>query len=258
MRASRTSSFTVIKGSLIPETYAAFQTWDLSSTQSENLNRLRADNRIGARSANWLRDVAWVLSRRFDTDGPDRPLVRLARAGCALEVWRPILLWHMTRDELLVRDFVSNWLYGRYVEGHYLIRVSDVVPYVASLPSRGATSKEGWTDATISRVASGLLRLATDFGLMRGAQAKEFASYHLPDESLLYILYALAEHEANATQIVNGSDWRLYLMGPDDVERELLRLHQFRRLHYAVAGSLAQLSLPCGSLAEYVEGMVAQ
>ena len=35
----------------------------------------------------------------------------------------------------------------------------------------------------------------------------------------------------------------MYLMASEDVERELLRLHQFRKLHYEVAGSLARLEL---------------
>ena len=43
----------------------------------------------------------------------------------------------------------------------------------------------------------------------------------------------------------------MYLMEPADVERELLRLHQFRKLHYEVAGSLAQLKLPLRTTADY-------
>ncbi len=46
-------------------------------------------------------------------------------------------------------------------------------------------------------------------------------------------------------------------MRTGDVERELLRLHQFRRLDYHPAGSLAELSLPCTSSREYAERMVA-
>ena len=46
-------------------------------------------------------------------------------------------------------------------------------------------------------------------------------------------------------------------MGPADVEREILRLHQFRKLDYQAAGSLVQLSLPCKSSREYAERMVA-
>ena len=49
----------------------------------------------------------------------------------------------------------------------------------------------------------------------------------------------------------------MFLMRPADVERELLRLHQFRKLDYQVAGSLVQLALPCASAREYAERMVA-
>ena len=38
------------------------------------------------RTATWLRDVGKVLNRRFDPDGRDRPLVRLAQQRCDLDV----------------------------------------------------------------------------------------------------------------------------------------------------------------------------
>jgi hypothetical protein len=46
-------------------------------------------------------------------------------------------------------------------------------------------------------------------------------------------------------------------MDASDVERELLRLHQFRKVHYEVAGSLAQLKLPHGSPADYARELCA-
>jgi hypothetical protein len=49
----------------------------------------------------------------------------------------------------------------------------------------------------------------------------------------------------------------MFLMHPADVEHELLRLHQFRKLEYQVAGTLVQLKLPCTSPREYAERMVA-
>src|SRR4051812_7760864 len=98
-RSNVVSSFTIIKGSLIDETYAAFQCWDLAQPKQENLRRLRDENPIGAASANWLRDVIFVISRRFDPDGRDRPLIKLAQDGLDREIWNPILLWHLTRDE---------------------------------------------------------------------------------------------------------------------------------------------------------------
>ncbi len=99
--------------------------------------------------------------------------------------------------------------------------------------------------------------MAADFGLLRGATTKEIASYHLPDESLLYLLHAMAAVEPNARRMIESPDWHMYFMDAADVERELLRLHQFHRLHYQVAGSLAQLELPCGSPADYARELCA-
>ena len=243
---------------MIDETYMVFRGWDFGVSRTENLRRVREDNMIGATSAHWARDVAWVMSRRFDLAGRDRPLVDLAMAGCDREVWKPLLLFHMTRDEFLVRDFLVYWLYPQFVQGAYLVHTDDVAAYLATLSKKKEIEWSGnWTNSTTSRVASGLLRIATDFGLLTGSVRREFASYHLPDESFMYILHAMADGEPNAQRIVDAEDWHMFLMDGPDVEREVLRLHQFRRLHYEVAGSLSQLKLPHESSAAYAREICA-
>lgn len=74
-RSTVVSSFTIIKGAMIEETYTVFQQWDFELTREENLRRVRDSNTIGASSANWLRDVYKVLHRRFAPNQADRPLV---------------------------------------------------------------------------------------------------------------------------------------------------------------------------------------
>jgi hypothetical protein len=257
-RANVVSSFTIIKGSLIHETCEAFAAWDFTETKLENLQRLERDNVFGALSHNWSRDVRKVLNRRYDPDGRDRPIVELAQRGCDRAVWRPLLLWHMTRDEFLVRDFLINWLYPQYESGAYRLGTDDVARYLNTLSDRPGVEWSGeWTPVTTDRVATGLLRIAADFGLLTGGATKEFASYHLPDDSLLYVLHALAATEQSARRIIDAEDWRMYLMASDDVEREVLRLHQFHRLGYEVAGSLARLDLPAESPAAYAQELVA-
>jgi hypothetical protein len=252
-RSNVVSSFTIVKGSLIDETYSVFRSWDYGLSKLENLRRAREENRMGATSANWALNVAKVINRRFDPDGRDRPLVELAKSGCDREVWKPLMLYHMTRDEFLVRDFLVNWLPPQFTEGAYRLPAKDVFPYLQALTGKKGIEWSGsWSDSTLKRVGSGLLRIAVDFGLLKGAQTREFASYHLPEESSLYLLHAMMDTEANARRIIDAEDWHMYLMDSADVERELLRLHQFRRLHYEVAGSLAQIKLPAPSAAKYV------
>lgn len=185
-RSRVVSSFTIVKGSLIEETYSIFRDWDDRVSKFENLRRVRDENTIGATSTNWALNVTKVMNRRFEPEGRDRPLVELAKAGCDRELWKPLLLYHMTRDEFLVRDFLVNWLFPRFRAGAYRLRADDVFPYLNGLRKRSGIEWSGnWSDSTLKRVASGLLRIATDFGLLQGSQTREFAFYHLPEESFL-------------------------------------------------------------------------
>lgn len=256
-RANVASSFTIVKGAMVEETYAVFVAWDFARSKRENLNRLRSENFIGARSATWLRDVAWVLNRRFDPAGRDRPLVVLAKHGLPIDEWKPLLLWHMTRDEFLVRDFLGSWLFAAYDAGVFRVRSDEAEAYLGGIRKRGAIIEHAWSEETTKRVAAGLLKIAVDFGLLRGSVVKEFVPCHLPERSFLYLLHAMRDEQVTPSKVVASPDWRLFLMRPSDVEHELLRLHQFRKLDYQVAGSLVELSLPCTSCGEYAERMVA-
>jgi hypothetical protein len=256
-RSLVTSSFTVVKGAMIEETYAVFAAWDFKLSKRENLDRLRAENYIGAGSASWLRDVTKVLGRRFDPAGRDRPLVLLAQGGCDLEVWKPILLWHMTRDEFLLRDFLLSCLYPAFDAGAIRLGLPVVVEHLRGLARRGARLEHAWSISTTERVAAGLLKMAAEFGLLRGRAVKEIQAYHLPERSFLYMLHVLREEYVSPAKVLAAPDWQMFLMRPGDVERELLRLHQFRKLEYQVAGSLIELGLPFKSSRDYAEGLVA-
>ncbi|MEY9752619.1 BrxA family protein [Bradyrhizobium yuanmingense] len=256
-RSHVASSFTLIKGAMIDETYAVFAAWDFDISKRENLDRLRQENFIGAGTTTWLRDIAKVLNRRFDPVDRDRALVLLAKNGCPIEEWKPILLWHMTRDEFLLRDFLINWLFPAFISGAYRVRTEDVYEHLRSVSRRGGTTEHGWSDATLKRVATALLKMAVDFDLLRGSVVKEFASYHLPERSFVYLLYAIREELRSPQKMLSSEDWHMFLMSPSDVERELLRLHQFRKLDYQIAGSIIQLTLPFANAREYAERMVA-
>jgi hypothetical protein len=198
-RAQEVSSFLVIKGAQLEPTYRAFTHWDLGRSKKENLDHLKERDPVGVSSAKWWIDLAKTINRRFDTDGRDRILVELAQAGLPMDIWRPIVLWHMTRDEFLVRDFFSGWLADQHAAGTWRLRVADVEPYLTALHGReGVVIKEVWAPSTTNRAASGLLQMAEDFGLMTGTLARVFVPYHPPDAALLYLLHAANEAEPNA------------------------------------------------------------
>ena len=245
------------KGALIEETYTVFRVWDRQQDVKSNLVRIRDENPVGARNAAWLQEITATLSSRFRSEDEVLPLVVLAQGDFPLELWRPCLLWHIGQQDDLFHAFLTRWLYPAHEEGVYRLRTEDVVPFVVEQTAGRLAGGKGLSEYGRVRAARDLLLMATDFGLLRGKVAREFTSHHLPDESLLYVLHALAEQEPSPRRIIESPEWRMYLMAPQDVERELLRLHQFRRVEYQAAGSVVQLKLPCPSLLAYAESLVA-
>ncbi len=244
-------------GALVEETYAIFQSWDRALDFEANLARARAENPLGARSASWMDVVITTVSSRFRTTGDFIPLVVLAQGRMPLELWRPCLLWHAGRIDALFHAFLLGWLFRAHVEGVYRIQTRDAIPFVVKAAAGKLTGGRSLNERSAETTTQELLRLAGQFGLLKGRAVREFTSFHLPDESLLYVLHALAEQEPSPGRLIDSPEWRMFLMDRDDVERELLRLHQFRRVEYQAAGSLIQLTLPYPSLLAYAESVAA-
>ena len=249
------STFSVTKGGRVAETYACFSQWDFSQTLDSNLRKFREENPIFAGTEAWLKEMRRILRVRFGDIGHHHTLISLAKGGLAQTVWAPILLWHLCFRELLLSDFLENWLYPRKRDGFLRVHSEELRHYIGGLESRGLVDRQ-WTPNTVSRMASGIPAYAGDFGLLRGRVVREIAPYHLPDEALLYVLQWLAEESASAERTLSDSRWRRLLMSRQDVEQELLRLHQLRRLRFDAMGSVIALELPFRSVTSYVEHLV--
>jgi hypothetical protein len=245
----------VRKGALVRETYATARQWDWNGDVASNMQRVKRDNVVGARSTAWLDDVVVTLGARFRAGQGLAPLITLAQGGYPQPQWRDCLHWHLGLQDALWFAFLHDWLYPAYTSGIDHIGTADVEPFVLAHTEGRAANGKGLTERSRTRVAQDLLRMATEFGLLKGKAVRTFTSYLLSDESLLYVLHALAEREGSAQRIIEASEWRMYLMRPADVEHALLRLHQFQRLEYYVAGSIMQLRLPYHSLQAYAESL---
>ena len=249
------STFSVTKGGKVEETYACFQAWNLALGLDENLARLREENPILAPTDAWLKEMRRIFRARFGDIERHESLIRLVQGGMRSDTWTPILLWHLCYRELLLSDFLENWLHDRKQEGLLRVQTVDVRDYLGRLAGRGLLETD-WSDNTIKRMASGLPAYAADLGLLRGKGVKEIASYYLPDEALLYVLYDLAAETKVTENILGDIRWRRFLLSRSELEQELLRLHQHRQLTFELTGSVVALELPYTSVDEYVEHLV--
>ena len=247
------SSRLLRKGTLIPETRVVFQHWRDGESAAVNVAAALADNPIGARSGSWLHEVVATLRTRLGAMPAAElgSLAALARSGVSEPVWQACLHWHAARVDALYYPFMTEWLFGEYQRGADGLGATDVAPWVRRQVAALKGAEDAWSEYGVLRAARDLLRTAADYGVLSRTVRKTFAPYRLPDAALLYLLHALAETTPNARRLLESPDWRLYRLEANDVERELLRLHQHRLLHYDAAGSLAQLTLPWRSAADY-------
>lgn len=245
------SSFLAVKGLFTEATYRALGTWDPDCPEPENKRLIVENNTVGAPSAGWLKQFSKTLSRRLDLSGRDAVLIDLVREGWHIEDWQPIYLWHACHHDLLLWRFFSEWLYVQRENGMVVITIDAATDYITGVAKESGLLEE-WNKSTRRRTATSLLRTAVEFHLMRGRTNKEFASYRLPDRSLMYLLYALMERENSTKKLIEAEDWRLFLMSPAQVEEELLRLHQYGKLKFERAGSFLELTLPCANTQSYV------
>jgi BrxA len=233
-----------------------FLGWDIAKSFEENLRRARELNTPAADNQGWLKEVVATISSRWRHEPRLSAIVKLAQRA-SLDVWRSCILWHIGQVDELYYRFATEWLFAEYEAGAYKLRTADVVPFVEKVTASRAAGKKGLSEYGLKRAGRDLLRMAADFGLLKGSAVREFKSYHLPEESFLYLLHVMFDVHGNGRDVVHAPDWRLYLMNTADVEREIYRLHQFRKLRFEVAGSLMELTLPCESAVAYVEEMVS-
>ena len=249
------STFSVTKGGRIAETRACFESWDLEMSLDDNLRRILDENLIQANTDAWLREMGRILQVRFGDIERHRNLIRLAQSGMALDSWSQILLWHLTMREQLLSDFLESWLFPRKQEGMLLVRSNEVKNYLAGLKDRGVVSND-WSLSTIGRMASGLPSYAADFGLLSGHTVKEFCHFQIRDDALLYILLDVKQETSSADQALGDVRWRRFLMSRDELEHDLLRLHQSQQIQYEVAGSVISLETTFNGVDDYVEHLV--
>jgi hypothetical protein len=241
------------KGSLIQETMILFREWDMTRSARDNFQQAKERNSFGARTQGMLNEIVRTISSRFPYPVEVEPLIVLAKGEVGAEIWKACLHWYVAnRDELYYR-FATEWLFSRYESGADLLKPPDLEPFVREITAGQIASGGNLSEYSITRTARDLLRFGADFGLLTSGNVRQFALHRPPDKAFIFMMQVLLERELNPHKAINAPDWRIYLMSPSNVERELLRLHQFRKLHYQVAGSLVELRLPSSSPLEYAK-----
>jgi hypothetical protein len=238
----------------VEDTYRLFAEWDFDLSVPENLQRGFGGS---YKSVGWEREVVATVGRRLRNFDRLKSLVVLASKGMSLPDWRDCWrLWICATEQPFGR-FVLEWLYDEFQAGRYNIRTEDVLDTAAAAWAGRAGSKP-LSEYGLVRAARDLLKTATDLGMLSGkGPVKTFTHLTMGDDVFLFYVHQIAELEGSYARVPCSPLWRAAFMSPDDVQRVLLRLHQYRKVDYQVAGSIQQLTLPHTSALSFAESISA-
>lgn len=240
------------KGPLVEDTYRLFAEWDFETSVVENLQKGLSGH---YRSLGWEKEVFATVGRRLRSYDRMKALIVLAANGMALADWRDCWRFWISATEEPFGPFVRGWLFEEFRSGRYNLRTEDVVDTAAASWLNRSGSKP-LSEYGVVRAARDLLKTAADLGMLSGSgPVKTFAHSTMSDEVFLYHVHQIAEIEGSYARVPGSSLWRSAFLSPDDVQRALLRLHQYQKLDYQVAGSIQQLTLPHNSTLRFAESI---
>ena len=243
------------KGVLVQETYGLFAKWDNGLSAAQNLKSGLSER---FQTAGWQREVSVTLHRRLRHLDRIRPLIALAKGGMSIHDWRDCLRLWIGATEQPFHDFGTGWLFAEHEKGRHQVRTDDVRVFFDKVAGTRGPKAKPFSEYGKLRAARDLLRMATDLGMLVGdGPVKTFASIAMSDDVMMFYAHMIADLEGNAAKMPASRLWRLAYMSPPDVHVALLRLHQFKRLNYEVAGNIVQVGLPFKSALECAERVAA-
>lgn len=181
---------------------------------------------------------AWKLVRSLEDRNADP------------EILRPVYYWITARSDRLLYDFVTQELIHVARSGDGSVRIEETTTWIRGQLSR---THQKWTPTVTLKVGRGLLAALRDFKILDGAARKRIAPVHLPIESFCFIAFCLWQLGSGGESLVNHTDWKLFLLTPNLVERLFLEAHQRAFLGFHSAGRIYRIDFPANNHEPYAD-----
>jgi AcrR family transcriptional regulator len=252
LRSTAPYSSKIIKaGALIGDTKTLLSHWDVAASVAENMDRVQRENLFGKASRSRVEDILAIFRQRYLTEeSVTKALVALVRGKFPPAALERLLYFHSALADPLLRDAVTEILVPLHERGLVDLNAREFHRSLARWVEEGKMTGH-WSESTITRIAQGLLATLRDFGVLQGAVNKRIAPVLLPTESFAYIVFYLKQHQPSGAKLIELSDWKLFFVTREGVERFLFEAHQRDLLEYHVAGSVTRLTFPTETLEAY-------
>src|SRR5688572_6324706 len=199
-------------GALISDTKTLLAHWDNSAPVDQNIERLQRQNVFGKPSRSWVEQMLKAFRQRYLSEPQvTRALVTLVRKRFQSVSIERLLYFHSARADRLLHDAVTEILLPMRERGLVDVSVSNLQRPLTQWVREGKTIGP-WSEATITRIAQGLLSTLRNFGVLQGAVKKKIGPNYLPVESFAYIAFYLKQLQPSGVKLIELPDWKLFFL----------------------------------------------
>jgi hypothetical protein len=250
----------VCKGSgLLNDMKSLLRAWEPGESAAVFRDRVRREGILGKATAKRADDVVCkVFAPRFlgDAGEPAALLKDLLHGRNGGRVFSDICLLYAARQDALLRDAIVEVYWPALSQGRLALSTIAVTAWLDHARADGRIP-ERWSKTVRERVAQGVVRILTDFGLLgpphRGR--RETLNFRPSDGAVVYLAHEL--HFAGATDagVVSHRDWALFGLREREVIATMDRLAGDGWWVVQAAGSVVRITWKYRSMQEVVDAL---
>jgi hypothetical protein len=167
-----------------------------------------------------------------------------------------LCLLYAARHDDLLRDAIVSLYWPAIAEGRLTLTAEDAVAFLRQAEADGRIP-EPWSTQVKLKIARGLLRAMTDFGLLRQANRtrRETVLYRPSDGAIVYLAYELHLSGATDAALPGHQDWMIFGLHTREVIAEMDRLAGEGWWVVQAAGSVVRITWKFSQLEEVVDAL---
>jgi len=245
------------RGALINETKQIFKLHAQGLTLLEIRKKVMEENVLGKRYLARLKDIYEVTKRRYFNQLNAAQLSTLSaflNSKLNEAAKDSVLFFHLCRFDQLLFDFTTSYVFQKYENGAAGISKLDFEAFLKQ-QERSHPEIQRWSAYTRAKLGRGVLAALADFNLLKGSKQKEFKRVYLSLEAFLYLCYYLKDSGLSPKEIINSSNFRLYLLDKDDVIALFSEATKRGYLEFNYQGDIYNLKFACKTLKEFVDAI---
>lgn len=246
------------KGAYLPETKKVLRQLDAGRSPEQVRQAVLEGDLLDQRTFH-TREKYWhevfrryISERNVDHVADLAQVVARCRNERAVDL---VLFYEYCQADDLLYDLTAYCTYELYQNARTAIDKVDVNEWL----SRQENDHPGiadWAPSTRNRLVGSYLATIRDFGLVTGRNKKEFHKFYVPREAFVYALYHQKDRGLLGKQLIESTDWRLFLMDEQEVIFMLEDAANGGFVHFRRAGDIFDLRFAYEDLSEVVHVIV--